>query len=220
MSFDVQVFSPESYAGEVASLITRDLPAEGTVILTGGSTIRPVYEALQAPAAWSGLHVLFSDERCVPPDHAESNYRTANELFLRGTDAVVHRMPGELDPSEGARRYHDEISELIANGPGLAVMGMGADCHVGALYPGSPALADPNYCSAVQRPDGLMGLTLTPSAMQATKKVRLVATGDKKAAAVARVVRGDEGPETCPVRLLASHEDVVLWLDEAAASKL
>lgn len=220
MSFGIRVHASERYAEDVAARVTAELPSHGSVIITGGSTIAPVYEALPEPNRWDSLDVLFSDERCVPPDHAQSNFRMASELFLNQTGATVHRMPGELDPAEGARRYHDAIAEMIAARPDLAVMGMGADCHVGALYPGSPALEDPNYCAAVPRPDGMIGLTLTPNAMLAAKKVRLVATGEGKAAAVARIVRGDEAPETCPVRLFASHDDVVLWLDEAAASAL
>ena len=142
----------------------------------------------------------------------------ATRLFLGRTRARVHRMQGELEPDEGARLYHDEISAAIAAAPELAFMGMGADCHVGALYPGSPTLDVANYCAAVDRPEGLKGLTLTPPAMLAARSVRLIATGKAKADAVRRVVIGDERPATCPVRLLAPHPDVTLYLDEPAAA--
>lgn len=220
MSFAVEVWPEADFARQMAARITTALPASGTVVITGGTTAAKVYAALEEPSRWDGLDVLFSDERCVPPDHDASNYKMAMELFLGATGATVHRMPGELDPTAGARRYHDEIAELVTGGPRVAFMGMGADCHVGALYPGSPALDDPNYCAAVQRPDGLSGLTLTPTAMLACASITLMAAGAAKAEAVARVVTGDELPLTCPARLLAEHPDVTLCVDEPGARSL
>jgi 6-phosphogluconolactonase len=144
----------------------------------------------------------------------------AMERFLGRTSARVHRMLGEVEPAEAARRYHDEIKDLIAAGPHLGLFGMGADCHVGALYPGSPALDEPSYAAAVDRPDGMKGITLTPPAMLACRSVRLIAMGEGKAEAVVRVVKGDEAVEKCPARLFAAHPDVTFWLDEGAASLL
>lgn len=219
MTFSYEVFPPETYARDVAARITGALPVSGSVIVTGGSTIAQVYPVLD-PEPWRALEVLFSDERCVPPDHEASNFKMAMELLLRRTQARVQRMRGDLDPGQGALRYHDQIQETIAQRPAFAVLGVGADCHICALFPGSPALDEPNYCAAVARPDGLMGLTLTPTAVLSARTIRLVATGAGKAEAVARIVAGNETPDTCPARLLTHHEDAVLWLDEPAASKL
>ena len=219
MTFRIEVFEPDKWAQAVAGLIEASLPSTGAVVITGGTTVAKVYE-LFGPGRWNDLDVIFSDERCVPPDDADSNFKMATELFLGRSTAHVHRMRGELAPDEGARRYHDAISELVATGPGLGFMGMGADCHVGAIYPGSTALDNPNYCAAVDRPDGLGGLTLTPSAMNACASIRLLATGVGKAEAVLRAVKGDEDPSKCPVRILADHSDVTFWLDEPAASLL
>lgn len=220
MTWAVEVWPEQEWVAAVAARITAALPSSGAVVITGGTTAANVYRTLDDLERWAGLDVLFSDERCVDPDDEASNYRMAMELFLGRTGAAVHRMPGELDPAEGARRYHDEIAEIVAGGPRAAFMGMGADCHVGALYPGSPALDDPNYCAAVSRPDGLNGLTLTPTAMLACGSIDLLVTGAGKAAAVARAVAGAERPENCPVRALAEHGDVTLCLDEPAAGRL
>jgi 6-phosphogluconolactonase len=220
MTFAVEVFPSGKYAENVAELVTAALPASGHVIITGGTTAALVYRATWNLDAWDELDIWFSDERCVPPEEDASNFRMAMEALLAATRATVHRMQGELEPDEGARHYHDEIAPAIAAGPAVALMGMGADCHVGALYPGSPALDATNYCAAVDRPDGLQGLTLTPPAMLAVRSVRLIATGDAKAEAVRRVVTGEESPATCPVRLLAPHPDVTLYLDDPAASLL
>jgi len=220
MSFATEVWPEDVFAARMAERITSRLPASGAVVITGGTTAAKVYAALDDVGAWAGLDVLFSDERCVPPGHPESNHKMATELFLGRTGATVHRMPGELEPALGARRYHDEIAEIVVGGPHLAFMGMGADCHVGALYPGSPALDDPNYCAAVDRPDGMQGLTLTPTAMLACEVIDLIVTGEEKAEAVARVVGGAELPMTCPARVLADHPRVTLCLDEPAAKSL
>ena len=220
MTWAVEVWPEKEYAAAVAARITAALPSSGAIVITGGTTAAKVYRALDDLGSWDGLDVLFSDERCVDPSDEASNYRVAMELFLGRTDAKVHRMLGELEPQEGARRYHDAVAEIVAAGPHAAFMGMGADCHVGALYPGSPALDDPNYCAAVARPDGMSGLTLTPTAMLACGSIDLLVTGVAKAEAVERAVKGTERPETCPVRALAEHGAVTMCIDEPAARLL
>lgn len=220
MTFGIEVWPEDSFAARMAERMTSRLPASGTVVITGGTTAAKVYGAMGDTSGWAGLDVLFSDERCVPPEHPESNFKMATELFLGRSGATVHRMPGELEPADGARRYHDEIADLVVGGPRIAFMGMGADCHIGALFPGSPALDDPNYCAAVDRPDGMKGLTLTPTAMLACEAIDLIVAGKKKAEAVARVVGGADLPVTCPARVLADHPRVTLCLDEPAASLL
>ena len=226
MTWAIEVWPEKEYAAAVAARITAALPSSGAVVITGGTTAAKVYRALDRLEGWKGLEpwdgldVLFSDERCVDPTDEASNYRMAMELFLGRTTATVHRMPGELEPAEGARRYHDDIAGIVAAGPHAAFMGMGPDCHVGALYPGSPALVDPNYCAAVSRPDGLNGLTLTPTAMLACASIDLLVTGVAKAEAVERAVTGTERPETCPVRALAEHGGVTMCIDEPAARLL
>ena len=220
LSFPTEIFSSTSYAREVAYRITKSLPSFGDVVITGGTTAAKVYDALEEVARWDGLGVYFSDERCVPPEHPESNYKMATELFLNRTTADVHRMLGELEARDAADRYHAEIARAVARGPSLMFLGMGADCHIGALYPESPALDSDIFAAGVDRPDGMKGITLTPPAMLSAKSIRVLATGGGKAEAVKRVVRGTESPRTCPARLLADHPDVTFYLDEPAATLL
>lgn len=216
---ETETFSPDAYATTVAARIAAALPSSGSVVLTGGSTAAKIYPLLDA-APFNDLDVFFSDERCVPPDHEESNFKMAMDLFLGGSSARVHRMEGELDPGEAAKRYHDAIQGFVADGLELLLLGMGADCHVGALYPYSPALDVADHCAAVQRPDGLGGLTLTPQAMLSARTIKVLVTGVAKAEALVRVLKGDEEIEKCPARLLMQHPDVTFWLDERAASLL
>ena len=224
MSFRIEVFSSDVYATVAAGAIERALPASGSLVLTGGTTARNVYEILGSspPDRLAGLDVLYSDERCVPPDHPESNYGMTKRLLLDPAGmSKVHRMRGEDPPEEGASRYHDEIADLVERRPDLMLLGMGADAHVGAMFPGSPALAESErFCRAVDRPDGMNGLTLTPPAMLNADKILLLVTGAAKAETVARVVEGNEPVTDCPARLLAPHPDVTFLLDQDAASAL
>jgi 6-phosphogluconolactonase len=220
MKPNIELIDDDAYRTAVAARISQALPSvPGSVVITGGTTAADVYGHLD-PSRWTGLDVFFSDERCVPPDHPDSNFKMATDLFLGTSRAKVHRMEGELDPPEAARRYHDDIQSFVAEGIDLLLLGMGADCHVGALYPYSDALDAADHCAAVQRPDGLGGLTLTPQAMLAAKKVRVLVTGEKKAEALIRTTRGDEEVASCPARLLLQHTDVTFWIDEGAASLL
>ena len=221
MSVEVEVWPAAEFARSAARRITMRLPELGTVVITGGSTAESVYKVLVHEGTdWSGVHVLFSDERAVPPDHEASNYRMAEETLLSSVRArAVHRMRGEDDPAVAARAYASEIEPLVAEGIELAVLGMGDDCHICALFPGSPALSETELCAAVDRPDGMKGITLTAPALRASKKVLVIVTGESKADAVRRAVNGDEDPSTCPARLLADLPTTFL-LDEPAASLL
>lgn len=204
---------------QAAHHISRALPTRGAVVITGGTTARAVYEHLD-PANWNDIDVYFSDERCVPPDDEASNCRMAVETFLGDTEANVHRMAGELAPVEGAALYHEVVTPLVNDTYELMLLGMGADCHICAMFPGSPALIADANCVAVDRPDGLKGLTLTPPMILSARKVLVLVTGAAKAEAVKRAVQGAETVESCPARLLAAHPDVTFLLDKAAASKL
>jgi 6-phosphogluconolactonase len=130
-------------------------------------------------------------------------------------------MRGEEPPEIAAADYHQRIAPAATAGFDLVVLGMGADAHVCALFPSSPALeVTGSFCVPVDRPDGLRGLTLTPPALRSAKRVVLIVTGEAKAEAVRRAVTGGEEPSSCPVRVLADHPDVTFLLDEAASARL
>jgi 6-phosphogluconolactonase len=220
--FSIEVITGD-YPRAAAEAIAGVLPETGSVVLTGGTTAEKIYPFLALhDRDWSAIGVAFSDERCVPPDDPASNYKMADDLLLRTRPtARVYRMPGEEEPSEGAALYSDAIAPLVDDGFDLLLLGMGADAHVGAMFPGSPALEErERLCRAVDRPDGMKGLTLTPPAMLSAKKVLLNVTGAGKAATVKRVIEGSETIESCPARLLAHHPDATFLLDEAAAAEL
>ncbi|MEA2446720.1 MAG: 6-phosphogluconolactonase [Actinomycetota bacterium] len=221
MGFEVEVL--DNHPRDAAARIAAALPPHGSVVLTGGTTAEKIYPFLALEDTdWSRIEVLFSDERCVPPDDPASNYKMAHDLLLdRAGPAAVHRMRGEDDPDAAAAAYSDEIADLVAADLDLVLLGMGADAHVGAMFPDSTAINETErLCRAVDRPDGMKGLTLTPPALLSGVKVLLLVTGDAKAETVRRVIEGNEDVVDCPARLLAGHPDVTFLLDQAAGSKL
>jgi 6-phosphogluconolactonase len=208
----------EDFAPEAAATLAALLPATGSVVITGGGTAAEVYPRL-APARpdWSALDVFFSDERCVPPDHDASNYGMARRTLL---DAVrprrVHRMRGEIDPQEAAALY----DEVVVDPFDLVILGLGDDAHVAGLFPGSPGLLEAASCVAVDRPDGMQGLSLTPPALLSGARVVLVVSGASKAGAVRRAAAGDEDVMACPAALFRDHGSVTFLVDRAAAAEL
>jgi 6-phosphogluconolactonase len=222
VSFRIEVLPDERFAFHAAARITRSLPGAQSVVLTGGTTAEKIYHPLaEADAGWSDVEVFFSDERCVPPDDDRSNFGMAKRILLDTVSPrAAHRMRGEDDPADAAATYADEVRPFVEEGLDLVLLGMGADCHVCAMFPGSPALSAAQFCVPVDRPDGMTGLTLTPEAVRSGREILLLVSGAGKADAVKRVVEGTEEPATCPARLLADHRNATLILDEAAASAL
>ena len=224
MSFQVERFPDTFYPQKAAARIAAELPGSSSVVLTGGTTAEKIY----LPLADTGVgladkDVFFSDERCVPPDDAASNFAMARRTLgdaLKG--ARLHRMRGEDPPEEAAASYSDEVGAVVGGNDGfdLLLLGMGADRHIGAMFPGSPALEATALCAPVDRPDGMKGLTLTPPAMLPAKKILILVTGEAKAEAVARVVKGGDQVVDSPARLLADHPDVTFLLDEGSAGQL
>ncbi len=223
MNLETRVMASDSYAADAAALLAQALDGVDSLVLTGGTTAEKVYvELAKHEVAWERLTVLFSDERCVPPDDPASNYGMATRLLFEKTKpATVHRMRGEDPPEKAADAFHESIAPVVANGLDLVLLGMGADAHVCAMFPGSSAIEETHrLCVPVDRPDGMKGLTLTPPAVLSARKIVVIVTGEGKAATVKRVVEGGEGPEKAPARMLAAHDDVTFVLDEAAASAL
>ncbi|HYP24678.1 MAG TPA: 6-phosphogluconolactonase [Actinomycetota bacterium] len=216
MSASVRVLG--DFVAEAAAVLGGLLPATGSVVITGGGTVSEVYPLLAgARPDWSGLDVFFSDERCVPPDDAASNYGMAKRTLL---DAVgpraVHRMRGEIDPQEAAALYDEAVVDPFD----VVILGLGDDAHVAGLFPGSPGLLEAASCVVVDRPDGMQGLSLTPPALLSGRGVVFLVSGPSKAEAVRRAVAADEDVMACPAAMFRDHGDVTFLLDAAAAAEL
>lgn len=198
----------ESAAAEIAEAL-----GEGarTLTLAGGTTPMRCYELLaQADVRWGRVTVLFGDERCVPPDHPDSNYRAARVALLdRVSPASVHRMPAELGPDEGAELYSRVVASLAPLD--VVVLGVGEDGHTASLFPGHPEVEAPGWAVGVRNspkpPPERVSLTLP--ALRGARKVIVLATGAGKAEAVALAKQGK-----VPSGMIASAR----WLIDRAAA--
>ncbi len=218
MEPDLQVI--DDPAGAAAELLAE---ASGHVVLTGGSTPRSAYEraAVRRPD-WSGVDVWFTDERCVPPDHEQSNFRLVSAALLDHVEgATVHRMQGELGPHDGAAAYE---RELDASGPDafdLMLVGLGPDAHICSLFPSDDALAERDRPVVGVEVAGMAPLvpriTLTLPEVNATRRVVFLITGEGKADAVARAFSGHPDPRA-PGSLVEGSPLVLM--DAAAAARL
>ncbi len=224
MGFATEVFAGKTYTKDIARRFEATLSPEMDIVLTGGDVAKDLYEELarSGRTRWDDIKIFFSDERAVPPEDERSNYRMLRHTLL---DSVaiehVHRIHGEDDPQRAAADYAEAIDPIVNDGGfDLVLLGMGEEGHICALFPGSDALTASGLCTAVQRPDGMQGITLTPPALLTARRIILIVTGESKAGAVKRAMKSEDPPEGIPVRVLAGHPAATFWLDEAAASQL
>jgi 6-phosphogluconolactonase len=197
--------------------------ASGHLCITGGSTPKKAYERLATQRAdWSGVDFWFTDERCVPPDHEHSNFRMANEALLsRAEGATVHRMKGELGPTEGAADHEREYQDAGAPAFDLILLGIGPDAHICSLFPGDDALAERERPVVGVETPGMAPLvsriTFTLPVVNASRRIVFLVTGEDKAEAVARGFSGRSDP-MAPASLVEG--EVTVLLDAGAARLL
>jgi 6-phosphogluconolactonase len=190
-------------------------PGRFAIALTGGSTPRATYRLLAGPAYadrvdWSRWHVFLGDERQVPLDHPESNFRAA-------ADALLDHVPipsGQIHPFTNADQYEGLLRSFFGEAPrfDMLLLGMGEDGHTASLFPGSVSLQEDERW-AIEPPDvvkGMARLTLTLPALDAARRTLFMVCGDSKREALARIRAG----EPLPAGLVRDAD----WLvDQAAA---
>ena len=219
----------QAAAGHFLTLAAPAIDSRGRfdVALAGGSTPKAMNAILAAqPQAidWTRVRFFFGDERCVPPDHPDSNYRMTREtLFapLAIEPAQIFRMHGEDEPHAAADAYDALlVRELGAEAILDAVfLGMGPDGHTASLFPGTIAGIDETRRAVANFVPkfGTFRLTLTPLAINAARHVTITAGGAEKAASLAAVLDGPREPETYPSQLVVPASGNLTWLVDAAA---
>jgi len=226
-SRQVHVFEPATYArsaaGVLAQLMIRATQERGacTIALAGGATPIPVYrELIRAERIpWGLVHVYFGDERAVPMDHAESNYRAAHEALLARVpipSSQIFRMDAARPDRDSAA---DDYAALLPDRLDVLVLGVGPDGHTASLFPGSKALLelDRTVVPVVGPKPPPERLTITPPVITRAREVVVLATGAGKAPVIARALSGSADPADLPI-VLARHGTWVL--DTAAASQV
>ena len=208
----------------LADGIRRAATARGVcrVALAGGETPRPVYVALATTARaipWDRVEIFFTDERAVPPDDPQSNYRMVRETLLASVglpERQVHRMEAErADLAAAAHAYEAQLPPRLD----VLLLGMGADGHTASLFPGDAALSERER-RVVPVASGAAPshrLTITPPVVALARRVAVLAAGSEKAETAARALEGPFSPLEVPVQLALAG---TWFLDHAAAARL
>jgi 6-phosphogluconolactonase len=213
------------------------------VALSGGTTPRDLYALLATPefaaqVDWSRVHVFFGDERAVPPDHADSNFKMVHDVLLARVPLPapnIQRIRAELAADDAAREYENTLRKFFTQegNPGnegntcprfdLILLGLGADGHTASLFPRTRVLREPSRWVAAERIEKLNAnrITLTTPVINAARNIIWLVAGADKAAIVRAVLRGEYRPDDLPAQLIAPRDARVVWLmDRDAASEL
>jgi 6-phosphogluconolactonase len=225
-------------AEEIAHIASEAICMHGefTVALTGGTTPARTYELLgtrfELSVDWKEVQFYWGDDRCVPPTDPSSNYGMANRTLLSKLKIKpehIHRIRGEDKPEDGAREYEVELRKNFNLADGqfprfdLMLLGLGDNCHMLSLFPGIPAIHEEHRLVVpVEVEDKIRHrVTMTAPVMNNSARIMFLVSGENKAAAVKRVLEGNDNPEQVPAHLVAPKDGVVMWMmDKPAAGKL
>jgi 6-phosphogluconolactonase len=221
------------YAAEKIVEMSAAQP-EMSIALSGGATPRALYVLLASAdyarrIHWPGLHLFWGDERGVPPDHADSNYRMTREALLDHVPILpqnIHRMRGELPPAEAAQDYEHTLRAFFSDKNlalpqfDLLLLGMGDDGHTASLFPHTAALHEHERWVIENRVDKLdtWRITLTATALNAAANVWFLITGSGKAAVLHQVLHGPFQPDLYPSQMVQPTAGRLHWLVDAAAA--
>lgn len=220
-------------------------------VLSGGETPKRLYEILaersisqgsypqnnlagHVAISWDTVHFYWGDERCVGPDHSDSNYKMAYDVLLSKINlpsAHIHRLQGEIAPALSARNYEKTIRSAFGLTPedpvtpsfDLVLLGLGTDGHTASLFPETEALKEKTKWVVENFVPKLAGarLTLTPLILNQTKNIFFLVAGSDKAKILKDVLEGPYHPDLLPAQLIGKETGSVTWfIDEAASGCL
>ncbi|MDE2143576.1 MAG: 6-phosphogluconolactonase [Elusimicrobia bacterium] len=216
-------------AGEFTRAVSAVKKGKINVALSGGNTPKSfhkvIVEKLASRIPWDRVHVYWGDERCVPPDHPDSNYKMAMETLLSHVPVPppnIHRIP--VEENDPASAYQSTLTKVMGDMPRFdwIFLGLGPDGHTASLFPGTPAVSETTKLVT----DGYMAakqsrrITFTLPLINAAAKVAFVISGADKADMAASIL---ENPPTAahPASLVSPAQGELLWLlDRDAASRL
>lgn len=221
-------------AGEAAEAHGR-----ARIAISGGATPKAAFKLLADPhqpwrwrMPWDKIDLFWVDERCVPPDDSESNYRMTREALLDHvplSSAQIHRIEGELDPEAAAARCESQLRSSFrlegAEYPrfDLVALGLGEDGHTASLFPRTQALHEITRLAVANRVPQLDAwrVTLTWPVINHARSVFFLIAGDEKAEILRDVLTGPLDPDTLPSQLIWPSSGILtLILDKAAAALL
>ena len=229
----------QAAAEEVIRAATDAVSQRGrfTIALSGGSTPKNLYTLIAANASttlpWDQMFFFWGDERHVPPDDPDSNYRMVKETLLSKVPIPpgnIFRIPAENpDASVAAEAYEQTLRKFFAVAPGefprfdLILLGMGPDGHAASLFPETAALQEKSRLVVANWVEKLKTsrITLTLPVLNAARCVAFLVSGADKAAVLHEVLEGNAPAEKYPSRLVQPSDGKLIWfVDRAAASAL
>ncbi len=228
-------------ADEIARVAREAIAARGrfTIALSGGSTPKTIFALIAADHAagantlpWDKVHIFFGDERPVPPDSPDSNFRMATEALLSKVPlplANIHRIHSELDAATAASSYETELHSVFGTRTGeiprfdLILLGMGADGHTASLFPGTDALKEQGALVAATWVEKLKThrITFTYPLINHAAEILFITGGADKATMLRNILHGDPAGQTYPSQDVRPVSGRLFWFtDEAAAALL
>ncbi len=234
---DIDTLSREA-AQYIVRLASESIVMHGrfTIALSGGSTPRKLYSLLgsepyRSQIDWALVEIFWSDERCVPPDSEDSNYRMARETLLSNIPIAakqVHRMPADQpDRDVASQAYTLELQGTFGTDGiprfDLIQLGMGPEGHTASLFPHQPSLHEQQrlVMPVITPKPPPPRLTFTPPLLNAARHILFLVTGADKSDAVHAVLEGEYNPDEYPAQIVRPKDGEVTWmLDTAAAEKL
>lgn len=218
---------PAAFVGEI---LAKAGSGGGHIVLTGGNTPRASYErAAQFGGDWSRATVWWSDERCVPPDHEQSNFGLTNKSLLSRLDSApeIWRIEGERGPEEASARYRDDIARKLGSGIprfDFILLGLGHDGHCASLFPNDDALGVQDQTAVGVPTPGMAPfvprVSLTLPVLNAAHEVVFLVTGFEKAMPVRRAFVNDPSPAIPASLVSPASGNLMVVLDEDAAMGL
>lgn len=238
---EVRIFPDRKALSQAAADMFRSLADKAvsdrgrfTAALSGGDTPKQLYALLAEKPycdqiAWERVHLFWVDERCVPPEHVDSNFRLAHELLFSRIAIPaknVHRIRGERGAERAAAAYEQDLKTFFGQdgypAMDLVILGIGEDGHTASLFPGSPQVSEHDRLAVpvfpgTQKEDRV---TLTLSVLNHSKQVLLIASGKTKQSVI-RSILSDGNPDGLPAGLVHPATGTCTWfLDQDAASQL
>ncbi|HJS89127.1 MAG TPA: 6-phosphogluconolactonase [Steroidobacteraceae bacterium] len=231
MQIDVRRFATRAeFDGALADRLEQALRASASasagggppvIMLSGGHTPLPAYReiARRRPPHGERLTIIYSDDRYVPPDSDASNYHSTRPLLeaLALPENQVLRIRTELPLEEAARDYEQRLRALLNSGAriGLALLGLGPDGHTASLFrPEQLQQSRDRLAIAVERPDGMQGISVTPEFLAHVAEPLFAVAGGGKHEAIAAFIRQDSS--LVALRAVAGCSRAALWFERAA----
>lgn len=227
-------------ANRFLSLANQAIKSKGffSAVLSGGSTPQSLYHLLASKpyseqVNWAKVHLFWGDERCVPPDHADSNFWRARKALLENVgipEENIHRIPAEKPPEQAAEAYETVLLEYFQSNPGnsrinrssfdLVLLGMGEDGHTASLFPNTEVIHESTRWVSAVYVERLCTwrISMTPLILNQADEIIFLVAGKNKNWTLQKVLYGSYEPNRYPAQIIKPINGKIVWmLDKAAA---